>query len=111
MSRHTLPDGQTPDPAIPVTSLDGHWVELAPPAKLVGAYYRSELRWHEFEQRYLAYLQSSGPANKRMAQLIGLALVENVTVLCVEESATHCHRRLLAEECKRRNPSVEIRIA
>ena len=36
------------------------------------------------------------------------ALKENVTFLCIEEKPDFCHRRLLAEECKKYQPNLEI---
>jgi uncharacterized protein YeaO (DUF488 family) len=55
MSRHTLQDGVTPDPRI--VAFDAWWQDLAPPPKLVGAYYKRGLPWAEFEAAYKDHLR------------------------------------------------------
>ena len=107
MSRHTLNDGKTPDPEITPDLFDQHWPELAPPPGLVGRYYNHGLPWQEFENHYLVHIRQIRLL-KRLDSLIGLAISGDVTVLCIEESPERCHRRILAEECKRLNPSLEV---
>lgn len=107
MSRHTLNDGITPDERITYDSFDEHYVALAPRSRLIGDYYKRGLSWDEFESRYLAQIRESDaiPIVRRLAER---ALNENVTLLCIEETAERCHRRLLAEECKRVEPELLI---
>jgi len=106
MSRHTLNDGITPDPEISPDSYDEWWPELAPSPKLVGDHYKRNLSWIEFERRYLGELLDK----PKLEELIGLALCRTVTILCVESSPDECHRRLLAEECGRFCPELDIEI-
>lgn len=109
MSRHTLNDGITPDERITSEKFNLHVPELAPPLKLIGDYYKRNLPWEKFEERYLEYLRENkiSALVKRLSQD---ALVEDFTLLCIEESPERCHRRLLAEECKRYNPSLILSI-
>ncbi|PJE58491.1 MAG: hypothetical protein COU81_00380 [Candidatus Portnoybacteria bacterium CG10_big_fil_rev_8_21_14_0_10_36_7] len=60
MSRHTKEDGITPDERIiEGVSFDEWRKEFAPPEKLVGAYYRNELSWEDFEKKYFDFLRSA----------------------------------------------------
>jgi uncharacterized protein YeaO (DUF488 family) len=109
MSRHMLNDGITPHPKITDSSYD-QWLQiLAPPAKLLGNYYKRGLPWKQFEQKYLNYLRSSKiqPEIKKLAKR---SLDSIITLLCIEESPEYCHRRILAEECKRYQPSLVLNI-
>ncbi|PWU23003.1 hypothetical protein C5B42_04320 [Candidatus Cerribacteria bacterium 'Amazon FNV 2010 28 9'] len=109
MSRHTLNDGKTPDPLITSACFDVWMRELAPPQKLIGAYYKRGLSWTDFEQQYLTFLREA--AFLHVNALIQRALLQTVTLLCVEDTPTYCHRRLLAEECKRREKELNIFIS
>lgn len=104
MSRHTLSDGVTPDPTI--QSWDLHIPELGPSPELVGAYYKRDLPWEDFEARYREQLLQ--PSSEPWVELlIRLAGRMPVTLLCVEATPERCHRRLLAEHCAR-EPVVEF---
>lgn len=107
MSRHTENDGITPHPGITEETYD-YWLhEVAPEDNLVGDYYKRGLSWEEFERRYLAYLRE-GNRPQLVREIAILALFEDVTLLCIEPTPNHCHRRLLAEECKRLVPWLRI---
>lgn len=108
MSRHTLNDGVTPDPEIN-GQYNQHWVELAPPPHLIGSYYKRGLSWEDFEEKYLAHLQTE-PAHTKILQLISLAKTQDITLCCIEETANLCHRRLIVEECLRLDPELETDI-
>jgi uncharacterized protein YeaO (DUF488 family) len=107
MSRHTLNDGITPDSEITKTSFDEWWPELAPPERLIGSYYKRGLPWEEFEREFLCHLES--PAiQTRLQRLVELSRSRNITVLCVEDAPQRCHRRLVAEACRKIDPSLEV---
>lgn len=108
MSRHTLPDGTTPDPDITQESYDEWWSELAPPPGLVGAHYRKEVSWPQFENDYKIHLETSYEAGNRLGELSALALGTTVTVMCVENTPERCHRRLLIETCRLILPEIEV---
>jgi uncharacterized protein YeaO (DUF488 family) len=68
----------------------------------------SRITWREFEERYLEEIQR--PAKALFVRLVAnLAIQGDATLLCIEESPEHCHRRLLAEECKKLKPDLIIR--
>lgn len=99
MSRHTLSGGKTPDASITHDTFDLWMPQLfGPPPRLVGAYYRGEIAWNDFEQEYNQHLKQE-EQREALALLARAALAENVTLLCVEETPDRCHRRLLAQAC------------
>jgi len=107
MSRHTLPDGKTPDRRIKKENLDGHLSQLGPSPKLIGDYYKRGLSWEEFKERYLEEIR----CESKLSIVKTLALMANlsdITILCIEESHEKCHRKLLAEECRKYVPSLTI---
>ena len=104
MSRHTLDDGFTPDLRITQESYDQWMPDLAPLPQLIGAYKRG-MPWEIFEERYLAHLERR---EREVRRLAFCSRILNTTLLCIEESADRCHRRLLAEACKRYVPSLKV---
>lgn len=109
MSRHTLSDGITPDPEITPELFDEWWAELAPPPRLVGDHYKRNLPWDRFASIYLEHLRKPDVSG-RVLWLAQRALVEDITVLCVEIEPEQCHRRLLAEEALALEPNLTIYI-
>ena len=103
MSRHTLNDGKTPHPDITDASYDSWISTLAPPARLVGDYYKRGLPWEQFETRYLEYIRQP-EVRIEVQNLAERSLDSVVTILCIEETPEFCHRRILAEECTRYQP-------
>jgi len=109
MSRHTLNDGITPHPNITSFSYDLWLPIFSPSAKLLGDYYKRDLSWEQFEQRYLEYLRQ--PKIKiKVQELAQKSLDSLITLLCIEQSPEYCHRRLLAEECKKYQPFLALSI-
>lgn len=109
MSRHTLNDGVTPHPGIDSSSYD-LWLKcLTPPLELVGGYYRGEVSWDEFEQEYLAHISQPRVENE-IEYIAFMSLYCDTTFLCIEGSPERCHRRLLAEECRRHQPGLQLKI-
>jgi len=105
MSRHTLKNGIISHPKIDSSSYDLWMPQLAPPIKLIGDYYKRGLSWERFEQRYLEYIKQPNIQIK-VQNLAKESLDSIITLLCIEDSPEHCHRRLLAEECKRYEPDL-----
>ena len=109
MSRHTLNDGVTTQPEITDSSYN-QWLQiLAPPAKLIGDYYKRGLPWEQFEQKYLNYIRSAN-IQTEVQKLAEQSLDSVITLLCIEESPEFCHRRLLAEECKKYQPNLVLSV-
>lgn len=105
MSRHTLNDGKTVD--IRIKDYDEHLKILAPSDRLIGDYYKRGLSWDDFSKNYLDYIRSQ-EVSLYVKDLARRALTENISLLCVEETADKCHRKLLAEECKLYEPLLEV---
>ena len=109
MSRHTLNDGITPHPKINDSSYDMWWPMFAPSDKLLGDYYKRNLPWSSFEQSYLNFLRTF-EMQEAVKNIVELAHEMTFTMMCIEESPDYCHRMLLAQECKRYDPSLEVLI-
>lgn len=107
MSRHTLEDGVTPDERIGQERYNEHMIDLAPSPKLIGDYYKRGLSWEDYKKRYLTELNDPSKT-KLVKKLASRALKENITILCIEEKPDFCHRRLLAEECKKYEPELGV---
>lgn len=110
MSRHTLNDGITPDKEIGPNSYDEWWKALAPNEKVLGLYLRGEIPFLSFEENY-RYQLYHDEAYMTMTNLINLARTEDVTVLCVERTPEHCHRRILLDVCRLATPDLEVFVA
>ncbi|MFA5358222.1 MAG: DUF488 domain-containing protein [Patescibacteria group bacterium] len=107
MSRHTLSDGTTPDPRITEDLFNRTMKELAPPPKLIGAYYKNGMTWSEFSARFDEHL--ARPITQMwLEHLIRMARAGDVTIMCIEDTPEHCHRRLVAEACSKIDPTLEI---
>lgn len=109
MSRHTLNDGNTLHPQINENSYDEHIVVLAPPPKLIGDYRLRELPWGQFKERYIKYLQKPDIAEE-IQKLAKRAMASDIRIVCIEEIPEQCHRKILAEECTKYEPQLEIEI-
>ncbi|MEK6915771.1 MAG: DUF488 domain-containing protein [Nanoarchaeota archaeon] len=110
MSRHTLSNGRTPDKRIIENISYDSWIpELAPPSMLVRDFYRKNLSFEGLIEKYQEYLQTQ-EARERVIELAEKALKSDVTILCIEESPERCHRRFLAEECRKYRPSLILDI-
>jgi uncharacterized protein YeaO (DUF488 family) len=107
MNRHTLNDGATQDKRISDKMYNEHEKSLAPSAKLLGDYYKRGITWEEYEEKFKKEIGNNDVA-KILENISQRALTENITLLCIEEKPTFCHRRLLAEECKKYQPNLEI---
>lgn len=108
MSRHTLNDGVTKDTRIKPGTFDSWMKIFSPPAKLVGDYYKRGLPFEEFEKRYLEYLRLP-EVSKIVKRFAKLALEQDLTLMCIEESPENCHRRLLAEEMQKYEPNLKVK--
>ena len=107
MSRHTLEDGLTSHPLINTSCYDLWLPIFAPPTKLLGDYYKRGLSWDDFSNAYQNYLKLPR-ISVEVQNLAVKSLNYIVTLLCVEDTPEYCHRRLLAEECKKYSPHLSL---
>jgi uncharacterized protein YeaO (DUF488 family) len=107
MSHHTLQDGHTPNPMITSDLIDEWLPWLAPPARLLGGYYKRGLVWEEFAAKYMDFMRTP-PVETNIKQLATRALEENISLLCIENTPECCHRRLLAGRCQELEPDLIV---
>ena len=105
-----------PDPELD-KRYDEHLMDLAPPRKLVGKWYKSKEEGADMEQvwetdfapNYLAHLNKP-IVFRRSFDLAQLAVREEaVTIMCVEPVGKHCHRLLLAKFLQTLEPGLQVR--
>lgn len=97
MSRHTLNDGKTPEERLLVPGVfDEHMPEFAVPIEVIRKYYSTKDNKITFDELAVKYNEYIVTQRDKVIALIQRALVENVTVLCIEpEEEKHiCHRSL-----------------
>jgi uncharacterized protein YeaO (DUF488 family) len=83
------------------------WIpDLAPSKELLEAYHSKKIDWDEFTQRYsISVLSVQTGLIKKISDL---AVEKDVTILCSEKTSEKCHRRLLANECKKHSSKLEV---
>ena len=70
-----------------------HEPELAPTAELLKSYRDQEIDWQEYELRFFDLIE-----NRRIEEKLSPDFFEPRSVLlCSENTADHCHRRLVVE--------------
>lgn len=79
--------------------------ELATAPELLTAWRSKQISWPEYEKRYAAVLRE----RKVEASLDRSLFEPGIILLCSEDTAEHCHRRLAAEYLQTRWPDVKIR--
>ena len=80
-----------------------HAPDLAPTQELLKAYRDGQMSWEDYEGRFLALM-----AERRIEDLPIRDVMDNACLLCSEETAERCHRRLVAEYLQGRWGGVEI---
>jgi uncharacterized protein YeaO (DUF488 family) len=75
---------------------DEYNTKVAPSSELVHAFKKERLAWEPYVERYLAEMQSD-EAQTEIAHLREMAESWPVTLLCMCEDETHCHRSLLRD--------------
>lgn len=61
--------------------------------------------WTYFKEHFIKELETK---KEHFDYITAKAKEGNVTLLCVEEDPSFCHRSLVAQEIKRRNPELEV---
>ena len=78
--------------------------EYAPTEELLKGYRNKEISWEEYELHYLKILR-----DRDILKNIDWTTFDRGCLLCSEESATNCHRRLLAEYLVSSNKDIIIK--
>ena len=84
-----------------------HSIKLAPTKQILDDYKNSKISWDKYEIEYYKLLEERN-VKKLFSTIVDLNK-ETICLLCSEEKANHCHRRLLAEYLKN-NLSQNIEI-
>ena len=80
-----------------------HLPALAPTAEILDAYKKQKGDWGTYERQFLNLMRS-----RRIEETTSRELIDGGCLLCSEETAYHCHRRLVAEYLKEKWGAVEI---
>jgi len=80
-----------------------HLPFLAPTKEILNAYKKKEISWNEYEFQFISLMKESKIEHK-----IDIEILQNGCLLCSEEKADKCHRRLVAEYLKNQFKDIII---
>lgn len=80
-----------------------HRPELAPTKEMLDAYKKHNGRWEDYEKRFLDLM-----ASRQIEETIPCEVIDGACLLCSEDKAHHCHRRLVAEHLKSKWGNLDI---
>ena len=80
-----------------------HRLDLAPTQPMLDDYKKHGAGWTAYEDRFLELLE-----HRRIEDTVPQELLDNAVLLCSEDKARHCHRRLVAEYLAQRWDDVTI---
>ena len=80
-----------------------HRQELAPTQELLDAYKKSGGEWVEYEGPFVELIRT-----RRIEASLSPDELNGACLLCSEDTAEHCHRRLVAEYLRSKWGNVEI---
>ncbi|GGL57844.1 DUF488 domain-containing protein [Planomonospora parontospora] len=69
-----------------------HRLDLAPTQTMLDDYKKHGVSWAVYEDRFLELMK-----NRRIEEIVPQELLGDAVLLCSEDKAHHCHRRLVAE--------------
>ncbi|MFG2093030.1 DUF488 family protein [Streptomyces sp. NPDC048612] len=69
-----------------------HRVDLAPTQPMLEDYKKRGASWTSYEERFLELMK-----HRHIENTVPRELLNNAVLLCSEDHAGHCHRRLVAE--------------
>jgi uncharacterized protein YeaO (DUF488 family) len=79
---------------------------LSPSNKLLSDYLYEGITWDEYVERFEKEIFEG--QKEALEILIEMAKNRDVTILCWEETPEKCHRRLVAEQCKKLESKLEV---
>ena len=77
--------------------------EFAPSIEILSGYKDGRITWPDYEHMYRELLATRHPTTG-----LATADLDRICLLCIEKSATQCHRRLAAEYIANQFPNIEI---
>lgn len=81
-----------------------HRPDLAPTKEILDAYKKLKGDWPAYETQFTRLM-----VERHIEDVVPRDLMDFACLLCSEDKAEHCHRRLVAEYLQRRWGSVQIR--
>ncbi|MFD5629647.1 DUF488 family protein [Streptomyces sp. NPDC127072] len=69
-----------------------HRTELAPTQEMLDAYKKRGIGWAAYEENFLELMEV-----RQIEKSVPREVLDNTVLLCSENDALHCHRRLVAE--------------
>jgi uncharacterized protein (DUF488 family) len=76
---------------------------FAPTKKILDEYKKKKINWDEYEQKFNLLIQE-----RKIEKELDLKILNNACLLCSEETAENCHRRLVAEYLSNKFDNVLI---
>ena len=80
-----------------------HLPELAPTQDILDRYKKVKGDWKEYEKEFLALIRT-----RKIENAVEKEVLAESCLLCSEDTAEHCHRRLVAEYLREKWGGVEI---
>jgi uncharacterized protein (DUF488 family) len=80
-----------------------HRIELAPTKDMLDAYKKRDIGWATYEERFLELMKT-----RQVENSIRREALDKAVLLCSEDNAQHCHRRLVAEHLAQQWNGVTI---
>ncbi len=88
--------------------MDIYDTKLSPTKKIMDSYKKKSISWSEYEEKFIQLLDERDVKKHVIENLYDV--LDGCCLLCSEETAEKCHRRLVAEYIQRAFPDKEIRI-
>ncbi|MBZ6134424.1 DUF488 domain-containing protein [Streptomyces olivaceus] len=80
-----------------------HRPDLAPTQAILDDYKKQGTGWDTYENRFLKLMEQ-----RTIEDVVPQGLIDNAVLLCSEDKAHHCHRRLVADYLADRWGSVTV---
>ncbi len=80
-----------------------HLPQLCPTNEILDAYKKRQLTWPEYENRFIDLLKQ-----RRVENTISRESLAHGCLLCSEDKADHCHRKLVGQYLSSRLGNIEV---
>jgi len=83
-----------------------HYQQFAPTKELLTRYKKKQIAWDEYEKEFALIMQQRDCLRDFLSNVQGYT---NICLLCSEEKADFCHRRLVADYVKDSRSDVQVK--
>jgi len=80
-----------------------HFPQLCPTAELMDGYKKGQMKWREFEEKFLALLKQRG-----VEKTVERDSLDFGCLLCSEDKPDRCHRILVAQYLSEKLGNIEV---